>query len=147
MLPTEPRQRVRAENSCAAASAECRSQCHIDVVSLSRVFVTHSLTALQPWPLILQPAGYNAVCTTLISTFPRDDENHSAEGGRGSSVSTSSSCRNLVCEFCACCCQLNRLKCRIFGTLPDISRLWKLAQPPDSSAYSDQHMDVCIGTG
>lgn len=83
MLPTDPSQRVRVGSSCAAASAESRSQCHIGVESLSCVFVPHSLTALWSWPLILQPAGYNAVRATLISTFPRDDENQFDWGGGG----------------------------------------------------------------
>lgn len=88
--PPEPGKRVRVEKSCVAASAnKCRSQCHIDVESLSCVFISHSLTALWPWPLILQPpTGYNAVRTTLISTFPRHDENQFALEWRGTVVST-----------------------------------------------------------
>jgi hypothetical protein len=51
--------------------------------ALSRVFTSHSLTALSSWPLILRPAGYNAVRATLIPTFPRDREPVRLGRGRG----------------------------------------------------------------
>lgn len=124
MLPTEPWERVRVGSSCAAASAECRSHCHIDVESLSCVFIPQSLTALLSWPSFLQPAGNNAACTTLISTFsPRRREPVRLGREGGARVSPLCCLRPTSYVYLAyvAVSRKERLKCHIFGTLADIS--------------------------